>query len=123
MNNLHNLPFGLNNSIALLIKNADQLAIIQNTQLNQSEKSEKLSPVEISTILEYCHTACAQLDLLTETVGNLLVERQQLPETAQQVSQEQMVNFSGILVSLTGSLRQSLSTLATQSSAIHNLPC
>ena len=113
----------LSNSLALLLEQASELAIIQDKTQTPAEKALVLKQHELSTIIEYCQSTSRNIDFLISTLGQLQLERQQINSQSLLVDNQNMLQFAGILNILLSSLKNSINSIESSCKMITSSYC
>lgn len=97
---------------ASLLHNHQLVSIILNTDLLPTEKSQCLNSHDLNLMIESCIQANRVFNEITETIGKLLLERQDIQQqqvaTNPLVSNDQMLQLAGHLFTMIGGLRASV---------------
>lgn len=65
---------GLYNGVSMLLNNASQIAILQNSQLTNNSKAQQLNQLQLTEILDCCLASRTSFAILIETLGKILHE-------------------------------------------------
>ncbi|PIT40771.1 hypothetical protein [Snodgrassella alvi] len=60
---------GLYNGVSMLLNNASQIAILQNSHLTNNSKAQQLNHQQLIEILDCCLASRTSFAILTETLG------------------------------------------------------
>jgi hypothetical protein len=103
---------------ATLLLNAQAVGIIRNPDLSVAEKARLISPEDLALLLHCCESEDYILQELLQTLGKLLIERENLGGVAT-VSMAEILSFSGKLNTLIGGLWCCVSEIRLQAHAIN----
>jgi hypothetical protein len=103
---------------ATLLLNAQAVGIIRNPDLSVAEKARLISPEDLALLLHCCESEDYILQELLQTLGKLLIERENLGGVAT-VSMAEILSFSGKLNTLIGGLWCCVAEIRLQAHAIN----
>lgn len=115
------LSNGLYNALALLLGQAQQVALVRNKQMAPSLKVSSMPMADLQQVLDCCAIVHEHFNRLTETLGKLLLERAAMPLAECLVDDEELVRFAGLLNGMAGSLNTELSALKEAATALKSL--
>jgi hypothetical protein len=99
------------------------LVIIQDKKYSPREKAQILKRHYLNTIIEYCGSISYNIDFLSNTLGQLLLERLHIPSQTLLLENRDMLQFAGILNTLLTSLKTSISTIESSSKVVVGCYC
>jgi hypothetical protein len=77
-----------------------------------------LKQPELNTIIEYCESTSYNIDFLSSTLGQLLLERPHIPSQTLLLENQGMLQFAGIFNTLLASLKTSINTIESSSKVV-----